>query len=459
MNIALVNIPHRDFGGLYDIPIHLGFSAALLEAQGHSVQVVDGELMPSLQATLEAIEDAQVVVIHSNLRNVGVAHQLAAAYKEATGGAVVGFGLFAQIFSCQLEPLTAYPAFDVVMTGEPEPVLPALVESILQGKTPESLGGLLVQRDGRAWSTGPAPIVTNLDDLPWWARHLFALDQYPDTFRGEPAGHLLTSRGCMFSCTFCAATLQGRFRRRSPTAVVDEIEAVAQQYGTRRFVFRDLTFGPKPHIRAICQEILRRGLRIQWYCLSHVNMVDPELLELMRRAGCHEIDFGVESGDQTILDRYGKSTTLETIQSAFRWCREAGIRTQGNLMLGGPYDTPETIRRSVEFFCKLDPDHVCITLVMPLPGTKMFEELHSTGRLATYDWSHYVSDPYTDLEMDRVIRLDEDVKAAMLEGYNRLLNHYFLKSAGKAFRLRNLRRLRPAHLRQLYQYLRWKWTH
>jgi O-antigen/teichoic acid export membrane protein/radical SAM superfamily enzyme YgiQ (UPF0313 family) len=293
-----------------------------------------------------------------------------------------------------VDTLNRYQSYTYVLRGDPEPAVRALITALEEGKSLKAVEGLVYRAGDGIVDVPGRPRVADLDDLPWPARDLLQLDRYPETFQGPPQGHMLTSRGCYFSCTFCGAPIYGPFRTRSPQGAVDEMEHLMREYGVNRLVLRDLTLGPARHIRNLCAEMVRRQIRVTWYCLSHPAILSRELLELMREAGCRWIDLGVESGDQSVLDRYRKGVTIEKIQEVFSWCRDLGINAQGNVLLGGPYDNPATIRATVGLLERLDPPRDCVTRVLPIPGTPLFEEVEEAGRLTSREWTAYRSDPY-----------------------------------------------------------------
>jgi radical SAM superfamily enzyme YgiQ (UPF0313 family) len=230
--------------------------------------------------------------------------------------------------------------------------------------------------------------------------------------------NLFTSRGCPYGCTFCGAkaTWTRKFRARSPESVVAEIrEAYRRLRIPNFFISDDLFTLNRERVLAICEQILRAGLPITWTCLSRVNTVDPEMLALMKRAGCYLISFGLESGSQAVLDRLGKGTTVEQGIRAVEMSHAAGIKVFGSFMVGSPGETPETVEQTIRLIKRLKLDEVGIGVTTAYPGTDLFASSGADPK--RLDWSKAVAfnpsaadhaDIFlkcTDLDAEEVTRL------------------------------------------------------
>jgi radical SAM superfamily enzyme YgiQ (UPF0313 family) len=157
--------------------------------------------------------------------------------------------------------------------------------------------------------------------------------------------------------------------------VIDEMQLLQVQ-GYNEIFFRDETFTlSRLRVMDICRKIIKKGLNLSWICSSRVDSVDLELLGLMKRAGCHMIRFGVESGAQEILDNIKKDITVEQIRRAFTWVNKVGIDTHAHLMIGSPGETQETINRTIKFIREINPTIVTFGICTPYPGTELFEKV------------------------------------------------------------------------------------
>lgn len=235
----------------------------------------------------------------------------------------------------------------------------------------------------------PNSIIKNLDTFP--ARHLIDLDNYHAAFA------ILTSRGCPFKCTFCSRPVTGeKWRGRSPKNVVDEIESMLTDYPKiaekleRNITISDECFNlNKKRAKEICDEILRRKLDITFQCVNgfHPSAVDIELLEKVKKAGCKEIWFGIESGNEQILKRMKKGTTKDGIKRAVEFAKKAGIETiGGHFIIGLEDETIETARDSIRFMKELNLNFAGFNQATPLPNTDLWGYVENHGHfLFEYD--------------------------------------------------------------------------
>jgi len=232
-------------------------------------------------------------------------------------------------------------------------------------------------------------------NLPFAAIDLFESEKYiypRESARANPVCLLETSRGCYARCVFCNKNIFGyKIRGKSSKRVVDEMEFILS-HGFQEIHFADDLFtADMRHAELVCQEIIDRGLRFPWVPRSgiRVDRVSPQLLDLMHRAGCYHIPFGIESGNQEILDSIKKGITVDQIRKAVSMAKAAGMETTGYFMFGLPGETRDTVLQTIDFAVELTLDHIKFGVTIPLPGTSLFEQLYDQGRLCTFDWSRY----------------------------------------------------------------------
>ena len=181
-----------------------------------------------------------------------------------------------------------------------------------------------------------------------------------------------------------------RYRMRSPKNVVDELEYLHRNYYATQFTFYDDAFTvDQPRTAEICDEILRRGLKIKWDCETRVDMVSKELFVKMREAGCIAVWFGVESGSKALLTSMGKGFSLTQTRRAFKWAKEAGLMTVAGVILGFPGETKESAWETIRFVKELNPNDVGFYIATPYPGTPMYEEVKANGSLKITDFNKY----------------------------------------------------------------------
>ncbi len=282
-----------------------------------------------------------------------------------------------------------FPQFDIAVIGEGEETIAELVEARKNGGGPSSVAGLALRENGAVRVTGKRELVKDLDRLAFPAWDL--LEGFPERyrppgfrFRRLPAASLVTSRGCPSKCIFCDRSVFGSAHRRfGADYVLEMMGTLHREYRVREILFEDDTFLlDRPRVRAICEKLVREGPELSWSCLGRVSAADPELLALMKRAGCWQIGYGIESGNQEILDMIGKGTRLERIEEALAATRKAGMRTKGFFMIGHPKETEETIRETIAFARKAVLDDFSITRFTPFPGSEIYER---TGEYGEFD--------------------------------------------------------------------------
>ena len=215
-------------------------------------------------------------------------------------------------------------------------------------------------------------------------RHdLFPLNKYRLPHgRYRPLSSVLTNFGCPFQCGFCIAE-QLRFKYRPVENVIPELDKLVSM-GVREIFFKDFTFGiPRETSRRLCEEIISRWPKLSWICSSRVNTLDGDMLRLMKKAGCHTIQFGVESGNQEILDGNNKKITLEQVTETFSLCRSLGIKTLAHFILGLPGETEESLMETIKLARSIDCDYASFNLATPSPGTTLRERCLENNWLAS----------------------------------------------------------------------------
>jgi len=275
---------------------------------------------------------------------------------------------------------------DLGVLGEPEgPVAEAVMSSLDGGDLLDIPG--TVARDGKGLRLyGPARPRSNLDELPFPAYDLMPLDPYQRygyfksdlySFPGRSA-FILSSRGCPFSCGFCALYVHRRgFRSRSPESVVDEIELLVNKYGVGVIRFQDPEFSiDRKRTVRICEGILDRDIRIAWSAETRYDSMDRDLLELMRQSGCYQLNFGLESASQRVLDLIGKKQDVSYAEEIIRQTSQVGIHASNNLIFGLPGEGRESIAQTLDFARRLSKlpkvTFARASLSVPYPGTSLY---------------------------------------------------------------------------------------
>lgn len=224
--------------------------------------------------------------------------------------------------------------------------------------------------------TGRRVLREKLDELPMPARHLLRNELYVSPETGNPLTVVHGNRGCPAKCIYCPAGVLTDFsvRSRSVASVVAELKECVARYGIREFLFHGDTFTiNKRWLLDLCSAIRAEKLDIHWGCNSRVDTMDDERAAAMKAAGCWVVAFGVESGDEEMLKHMRKNATLDQARSAVACCKRAGLRVHTFLVIGLPWETPETLERTYDFVRELDPDFFDFNIATPLPGTELHE--------------------------------------------------------------------------------------
>lgn len=393
MKVTFINPPQPDskykFMGVIAPPLGIAYMAAVLEENQIPVNVIDASALDmgwdEIKNELKTSK-VDVIAITALTPTIEKAIETAQLAKETCPDAVVVMGGYHPTFNH--EELLEYDFIDIVVRGEGEYTMLDLVLTIENG-------GDLSQVKGIAFDnvvTPPRPLITDLDSLPYPARHLLPMDSYKLLNMKTSMSTMITSRGCPMQCSFCSsAALHGpKLRLRSPKKIVDEMEHLVYDLNIETIAFMDDTFTlSKKRVLEICDEIKKRDLKVWWGCTARVDTLNEEVLVAMREAGCITLFMGVESADQQMLDKVNKQTTIEKIQSAFEICRKEKIRTIASVVLGMPGDTNESIKRTIKFVKELKPSYAIFSLATPYPGTRFYQQAFENNLIKVKDWSKY----------------------------------------------------------------------
>jgi radical SAM superfamily enzyme YgiQ (UPF0313 family) len=374
------------------MPISLPSTAALLRAGGHEVRIEDAVVerldAEELQRRLQAWNPGLVVfavatpTFEADRRAVELAAGATAAHRTAIG---------LHVTALPAESL-AQSRLDSVVRGEPERTVAGLADALAGGADLGAVAGLSFRRNGVVVHNADRAFADDLDALPVPARELLDERRYTLPLPDRPCAVVIPARGCPHQCVFCGAHLYygRRLRLRQPGRVADELAALAERGVVRDVVMWSDSFTlDRSFVLELCGELRDRRLPLRWMCNSRVDAFDDELAGRMRAAGCVGVAFGIESGDQGMLDRMRKGTTVEQAPRAVRAAKRAGIPVLAHFVLGVPGETRETIDRTVAQACELDAEFSQFYCATPQPGTALWDEAVREGYLEPGDWSRF----------------------------------------------------------------------
>ncbi|MDC1213983.1 B12-binding domain-containing radical SAM protein [Rhodospirillales bacterium] len=271
---------------------------------------------------------------------------------------------------------------DYLILGEGEAPIKSLIKTLNEDgdiSTLKSLG--YKDENGEIFVNNQREWIQNLDEHVLPARDKVNFASY---LGANKEANIVTSRGCPFSCTFCTAPAfyQKRYNGRSPELVVDEIEHLHKDHGVQKFIIQDENISfQMDRIEGIADEIIRRKLDIKWYAEAGtlIARLNPKLIEKMAKSGIMAINLPVESGDQSVLKKMAKPLKLSKVMPIVEACREHHVRVRSFLLLGMPGETGEQREMTKDFAHSVGFDWNYLSLLQPLPGTEVFEELKAAG--------------------------------------------------------------------------------
>jgi radical SAM superfamily enzyme YgiQ (UPF0313 family) len=393
--------------GFYDIPFSaLLYIARVAEREGVAFRYVDGQASAAFDeaaflADLARDRPAALVAV-VNIPSLGPDLALLARARAAAGPGMRVVLLGPTAKWCR-EKLLREGHADFVMEEGEELHTGRNLARLARGEGVAALEG------GAAWANGALKVqaaserMANLDFVDFPAYELLDFARYEsDYYFGERQRYatVFTTKGCPYKCGYCPYPFGfgNRLIYRSPKKVADDIARLVAEHGVRQILFRDQVFTVnKKHAAAVCEEMIARRLPVRWVCETRYDVVDEAMLDLMHRAGCREIHYGLESGDPAMFGAVAKSDgpqSLDLFERVIGWTKARGIKCHTHLIVGMPDESWETVRNTGKWLRKVKPDSIQLAYFMPYPGTPMHKELKESLELGdpdAIDWEDFGS--------------------------------------------------------------------
>lgn len=406
MRVLLLNPPYekdkifrksmKELGAVLP-PLGLAYIAAVLEKDGHSVKIIDGPALATIKGynffdlEKDICEFCPEIVGLSGLASQReyILKTVQTIKKVATKSVLI---LGGPLITATPDALLEFPEISYGVYGEADLTFSLLLKKLQKKKTLENTEGV-IWREGKNVTYLKPKVNKELDQLPFPARHLLPMDIYrpsPANYRRIPATTMMTSRGCPYQCIFCSKPIEGtQFRAHSAERVVDEIEHLIKTYGIKDIQIFDDAFTLIPsRTEKICHLIINKKLDIGWNCMTRIDRITPELLKLMKQAGCYEVGIGIESGSNRILKFIKKGITTDMIRKGVKDAHAAGLDVRGFFMIGFPTETREEILQTIAFAKELDVDVAQFMVATPFPGTELWTIANQYG-IVNKDWSTF----------------------------------------------------------------------
>ena len=419
--------PHfeRNDARYYPYPFFMGYAASLLENDGFDVRILDGvveRMKEHAFLSRIAAEAPDVILLEVSTPSWDwdkrVIDQLSVSLP---GVPIILAGIHAFMYDDSF--FESHPAVTATIRGEYELTLRDTVIRLRDGKDLQGIEGLVWRSsEGTIVHEKSRELLRELDSLPWPHRTQLPMDQYIDGLLElpQPCLQMWASRGCPYQCGFCAwpqiMYTAGSYRMRSPEVVVEEMIRDGRDKGFKSVYFDDDVFNVGDKRMKKFVELLKNAeWNLPWGIMARADTCSPSLYEELGTVGLEVVKFGVESGEQSVVDSCGKRLKISDVRNAVRVCRASGIRTHLTFMFGLPGETAKSARKTIDLALELAPDTIQFSLATPFPGSRFYDELDEKGYLVSKDWSQY--DGYSKA----VVRTDdlssEDLEKFMKEAY------------------------------------------
>ncbi|HLC72470.1 MAG TPA: radical SAM protein [Candidatus Nanoarchaeia archaeon] len=382
-------------------PLSLGVLLAYLRKNGFEIGIWDYNVEQfEEQSFIKRLQDEKPDVIGLAAMTPGIksAHTLAGLIKKYSPKTTIIIG-GPHVDALPLQSAKEFPNFDIIVYGEAEDTFLELCQRLQKKKSLNGCLGIVHRIKGKIVKESPRPLIKNLDKLPYAARDIVNFENYKKAHveRGLSRKFMnimefMASRGCPAKCIFCGsgALKPPTLRFRSLQHVLGEIDECVKNYGTNYVNLIDDTFTlNRPFVEGFCRAMKERNL--EWGCLTRVDCVTKDMLQMMVDSGCIRVSFGVESGSPRIMALNGKNIPIEKVIQAFKWAHEVGLRViDGSFIIGShPDETLDDVKQTIKLIKKIKPTFFSVTVICPLPGTMIYNMMKEEGLIFAEDWEQF----------------------------------------------------------------------
>lgn len=410
--------------------------AAEVREYGYKPSIIESDILGY------SLDDVVAEVIQKKPRYVGItlftvgvwsAAEISRKIKAVLPETIIIIG-GPHVSSMAEETMVRFAEFDYGIIGEGEEALVRLLNVLDKKGDVKGLPSLCYMQNGQYIKNEKLPINKDLDRFP-----LPAWDLLPDFPKAYPAAiydfprlpvaTIAASRGCPFHCKFCdTSTFGARMRAYSSEKVFEIIQHLQSTYGVKHILFvDDLFLASKVRTKKLCELIIKNNVKITWSCTARVDTVKPEILKLMKQAGCWEISFGLESGSNELLQKMDKAADIKKSEQAIKWTAEVGIRVKGLFMLGYPGETEETIEMTKKFITTLPITIMNLSKFTPYPGSPIYRDIYGSNIRDDHWQKMNGMNFFWSPEGISVEDLDRHYQSVLRDFYKRpsMLWHYF----------------------------------
>jgi radical SAM superfamily enzyme YgiQ (UPF0313 family) len=427
-------------------PISLAYLGAFLIKYGFECEILDANLLKlSNETVVEKVKVSppDIIGLTINIANAKESIDLAKKIKAELKIPIIAGGPFA---SSSYIYILKTGVIDVVIRNEGELTFLDLINNFSNFS---KVQGISFLNYGKIISTPNRPLIKDLDKLPFPAYNLLPdLKFYHGRARRKPLGSILTSRGCPFQCIYCDKSVFGTsFRKRSPKNIIKEIDFLINNYGVKQIDILDDNFTlDTQRAEKILDMIIKKkyDLIFSFDNGLRADALTPSLIKKMAKAGVYKVGIGIESGDENILKVIKKSLDLKKVETAVRLFKKEGILVSGFFMIGLPYETPQTMQKTIDLAKRLDVDFANFAMVIPFPGTELYNLIKEKGKF-THSFEEGLDKGYYTIN-EGYFELGELKKEDILK---------YQKKAYKEFYLRPLKSLKLWTSIRSFEEVRW----
>ncbi len=438
---------HKDLGSVYP-PLNLLYTAAILRKNNYNVSLIDANgfdiPLEKLKVKIDEIKPDIIITRCGFDTQKEDLEILKYAKEKHSCMTIIRNKIISDVDWLKNDFLMNNRFIDIFVNNEMDLVIIDIIKNIEKSKyilsNLDALNGISFVKNDKVITTQSIDLSKiDMENLPFPAYDLLPdLKPYHTGILNPPFALVVTSRGCPFQCSFCAYAKMG-YRARSPEKIIEELKWLKSNFGLKNFLFFDDLLGLKKDIFVkLLKLVIDEKINLKWVSCTRANLIDDEILKLMKKAGCMEIAIGIESGSAKILNCMKKGISLSDIRKAAELLHKNKILFYGMAIIGLPGESRETIEETIKFIKEVDPFYTQFCFATPFPNTEIYKYYKENNFLLTEDWSKY-----SPLSPEPVIRTESLTKEDLIE----LKNYVYKKLI-----------FRPMYLLKKIRPFDWKWN-
>lgn len=350
--------------------------ASLLRGRQHEVELIDANGEDISYPTFESLiskKDYDAIIFRFTPTTFDWDMKVTTISKKYSDAYTIGICWTLNSFTKDV--MNEAENLDIYLRHEYESVTTELIDTLSISTDLSNVNGIAYRNNGEMKITGDAQPIKNYDDIHTPAYDLLkSFDYYYENTRhGQPFTIMYTSKGCPYSCIYCTVA-NTKWKARSAESVIEELRYLKQNYNIKTVTFFDETFTiNKKRVEDICQKMIDEKMGIKWYCNSRIDLLDKQLVEKMKSAGCRAICMGIETGSQKIIGEVNKKVSVEKAADIIKMVKSTGIKAYCSFVIGLPGENWDTVNETIEFVKNTLPTGAQFNVAAPYPGTKLYD--------------------------------------------------------------------------------------